>query len=190
MLAGVVSSRTSAHDMSIELVNRVTIEIHTREFPDGQGLHGRGGVVGRDGFLAERGQCQPGHRGHRGDTAGDGDGAGVMLLAASSPYSRRGALWDAHRRLLGEGRSGAGLAGADAEMNPTIAQRVVDEALERDASVAGERVAGRRFALILRATSTGRRLRLASSRACGSVRGLRTCSMRVFATRAAGGRTA
>ena len=62
---------------------------------------------------------------------------GSMLLAASSrPYSRRGALWDAHRRYYAkDGPVLIWQAPTTRTMNPTISQRVIDEALERDASV-------------------------------------------------------
>lgn len=63
-----------------------------------------------------------------------------MLLCASSPYARRGALWDAHRRH--HGRDGDPVLVWQAPtrlMNPTVPQRVVDEATERDpASAAAE----------------------------------------------------
>ena len=39
---------------------------------------------------------------------------GAMLLCASSPYARRGALWDAHRRHYGQERSGSRVASLNA----------------------------------------------------------------------------
>ncbi|MEX2430301.1 MAG: hypothetical protein WD645_00095, partial [Dehalococcoidia bacterium] len=65
---------------------------------------------------------------------------GALLLCASSPYARRGALWEAHQRW--HGRDGAPALVWQAStrtMNPTVPQSVVDEALERDpASAAAE----------------------------------------------------
>ena len=60
---------------------------------------------------------------------------GSILLAASSPYSRRGALWDAHRRYYAKDGPVLVWQAPTTTMNPTIGQRIVDEALERDASV-------------------------------------------------------
>jgi hypothetical protein len=65
---------------------------------------------------------------------------GAMLLCASSPYARRGVLWDAHRRHWGRDDSPALVWQAPTSaMNPTVPQRVIDEAYERDpASAAAE----------------------------------------------------
>jgi hypothetical protein len=63
---------------------------------------------------------------------------GGMLVCASSPYARRGELWNAHRRHYG--RAGDKLilvaAGASRVFNPTLSQRVVDRAFERDPAAA------------------------------------------------------
>ena len=57
----------------------------------------------------------------------------AMLLCASSPYARRGALWDAHRRHFGKDDDPILVWHADTRtMNPTVPQRVIDEATERD----------------------------------------------------------
>ena len=56
-----------------------------------------------------------------------------MLLCASSPYARRGALWEAFRKHHGRDDSSVLVWKADTRtMNPTVPQRVIDEAMERD----------------------------------------------------------
>jgi len=61
----------------------------------------------------------------------------AMLLCASSPYARRGALWDAHRRWFGKEDAPALVWQIDTRtMNPSVPQRVIDEATERDAASA------------------------------------------------------
>ena len=67
----------------------------------------------------------------------------AMMLCASSPYARKGALWDAHRRHFGKDGDPILVWQADTRtMNPTVAQRVVDEAMDRDpASAAAEYLA-------------------------------------------------
>jgi hypothetical protein len=64
----------------------------------------------------------------------------AMLLCASSPYARRGALYDAHRKHFGQdGDSVLVWHVPTRAMNPTVSQRVIDEAMERDpASAAAE----------------------------------------------------
>jgi hypothetical protein len=56
------------------------------------------------------------------------------LFMISSPYARRGVLWDAYRKHFG--KSGDPLIlvaqGTSREFNPTLPQSVVDRALERD----------------------------------------------------------
>jgi len=60
----------------------------------------------------------------------------AMLLCASSPHARRGALWDAYKRWYGK-EGGPLVWQADTRsMNPTVPQRIIDEALERDTSAA------------------------------------------------------
>ena len=61
---------------------------------------------------------------------------GGKLIALSSPYAKRGALWDTYRRHYG--RPGNILiAQADTRtMNPIIPERVIDEAMKRDPEAA------------------------------------------------------
>jgi hypothetical protein len=61
-----------------------------------------------------------------------------MLLCASSPYARRGALWDAHRRHFGkDGDKVLVWQAATRVMNPAVPQSVIDEAVEADPASAG-----------------------------------------------------
>ncbi|MEZ0002057.1 hypothetical protein [Sinorhizobium fredii] len=60
-----------------------------------------------------------------------------MLLCASSPHARRGALWDAFKRYWGKDDAPLVWKATTREMNPTISQDVVDRALERDQASAG-----------------------------------------------------
>lgn len=64
----------------------------------------------------------------------------AMLLCASSPYARRGALWDAFRRYFGKDDPMVLVWKAPTRvMNPSVPQRVIDGAIERDpASAAAE----------------------------------------------------
>jgi hypothetical protein len=68
---------------------------------------------------------------------------GSILLCASSPYARRGALFDAHRRHYGKDGDPVLVWKAPTRtMNPTVRQSVIDQATERDpASAASEYLA-------------------------------------------------
>jgi hypothetical protein len=58
---------------------------------------------------------------------------GAVLLAASSPYARRGELWNSYRRFYGQDDALALVWHATTrQMNPTISERIVVEAIERD----------------------------------------------------------
>jgi hypothetical protein len=60
---------------------------------------------------------------------------GAMLLCASSPHARRGAMWDAHRKHYGCAGAPVLVWQADTRtMNPSVPQRVIDEAYARDPS--------------------------------------------------------
>ncbi|AZO12540.1 hypothetical protein EJ074_28010 [Mesorhizobium sp. M3A.F.Ca.ET.080.04.2.1] len=58
---------------------------------------------------------------------------GAMLLCASSPYARRGALWDAFRRYWGQEAGPLVWRATTLEMNPSVPPSVIDEAMSRDA---------------------------------------------------------
>jgi hypothetical protein len=61
--------------------------------------------------------------------------SGAMLLCASSPYAKRGALYDAFKRHYGRDGDPALVWKAPTQvMNPTVACHVIDAAMERDAS--------------------------------------------------------
>ena len=67
-------------------------------------------------------------------------GSDAMVIAGSSPYARRGVLWDAFRRWFGkdDARNLVWQA-ATRTMNPTVSQEFVDAEFERDpASAAAE----------------------------------------------------
>ena len=59
---------------------------------------------------------------------------GGPLILASSPHARRGALWDVFRRHYGPGGDPLIMVahGTSRTLNPSLPQRVVDRALEKD----------------------------------------------------------
>jgi len=63
---------------------------------------------------------------------------GAMLLCASSPYAKRGELWNAYRRWHGKDDAPALIWHADTRtMNPTVSERVIAEAMAEDPAKAG-----------------------------------------------------
>ena len=63
---------------------------------------------------------------------------GGPLIIASSPYARKGILWDAFRKHYGPVGDPLILVakGTSRELNPSLQQRVIDRALERDLAAA------------------------------------------------------
>ena len=61
---------------------------------------------------------------------------GSILLAASSPYARKGELWNAYRRWFGQNDAPLVWQAPTMTMNPSISQRVIDRAVERDPDAA------------------------------------------------------
>jgi hypothetical protein len=65
-----------------------------------------------------------------------------LLLCLSTPYSRRGALWDAHRRYFGKAGDVLVWQAPTRAMNPLVPQQTIDNALEEDpASASAEYLA-------------------------------------------------
>src|SRR5580704_4165546 len=64
---------------------------------------------------------------------------GAMLLCASSPYARRGALWTAFRKFFGKDNPVLVWKADPRTMTPTVPESVIEEAYENDpASAAAE----------------------------------------------------
>jgi hypothetical protein len=118
----------------ITLRNSVVIEIHTASFRAVRGYTLIAALCDEIAFWPTT------------DTAADPDYEvinalrpgmatipGAVLLCASSPYARRGALWDAHRRHYGkDGDPILVWQAATRDMNATVPQRVIDEATESE----------------------------------------------------------
>jgi hypothetical protein len=69
--------------------------------------------------------------------AGMGTMPGAMLLIASSPYAKKGILWENRRRYYGRDQARHLVWQAPSRMmNPTLRQSVVDEAIEADPEAA------------------------------------------------------
>jgi len=64
---------------------------------------------------------------------------GGPLIAISSPYARRGALWETFKRHYGPEGDPAVLVvhATSRDFNPELPQRVIDRAMDRDSAAAG-----------------------------------------------------
>jgi hypothetical protein len=131
MLAQLIESETRE---SISLRNRVVIEVHTASFRSTRGYAIIAGLLDELAFWpTDEGSSEPDVEVINAIRPGMATIPGAMLLCASSPYARRGALHDAYRKHFGkDGDPVLVWKAPTREMNPTLPQHVVDEAMAAD----------------------------------------------------------
>ncbi len=131
MLADLVEDSTAD---TITLRNRVTLEIATASFRVTRGYSFLAVLADEIAFWrTEESSANPDQEILAAIRPGLSNIPGAMLLLASSPYAKRGALYQAFRDHYA--RDGADVLvwrGTTAEMNPRIPQRVIDAAYEKD----------------------------------------------------------
>ena len=119
---------------SITLRNRVVIEVHTASFKTTRGYSIVAALLDELAFWpTDDDSAEPDYEIINAIRPGMATIPGAMLLCASSPYARKGALWDAHRKHFG--RDGDPILvwqAATRHMNATVPQRVIDEAMDAD----------------------------------------------------------
>lgn len=127
----VVSSRKE----SIMLSNRVAIEIHTCSFKATRGYTLIGVIADELAFWSSEDTANPDKEVLNALRPGLATTNG-LLLGISSPYAKRGALFEAYRDNFGKSTSVLVWKAASWEMNPTLSRKVVEAAYERDSASA------------------------------------------------------
>ena len=137
MLAQMIERETAA---SFDLNNNTTIEVHIASFKTTRGYTIVAALCDEIAFWPHDDAAEPDYEILNALRPGMATIPGAMLLCASSPYARRGALWDAYRKHYGQVSDPILVWRASTRvMNPTVKQSVIDEATERDpASAAAE----------------------------------------------------
>jgi hypothetical protein len=135
MLKPLVVNRTKE---TIELANRVVIEVHTASFRAVRGYSLIGVVCDEIAFWpTDDAGANPDTEILNGLRPGMATMSGAMLIAISSPYARRGALWDAYRRHYGrDGDPVLVWQGDTASMNPRVDPQVIADAYAADEAAA------------------------------------------------------
>jgi len=134
MLAELVSRETSEE---IELSNRISIQVATCSYRTIRGRTIVAALCDEIAFWQSEGTSNPDEEVLSAIRPAMATVPGAMLLCASSPYARRGALWEAHSRWYGVEDAPVLIWRASTlEMNPTVPQTFIDEAYERDTAVA------------------------------------------------------
>ena len=123
MLARMVESRTAE---AIHLNNRISIEVHTASFRAVRGYTIVAVIADEIAFWRDDTTANPDAEVIAALRPGMATVPGALLLGISSPYSRRGVLWEAHRRHYGRtARRCSSGRRTSAEMNPTIDPAVI-----------------------------------------------------------------
>ncbi len=122
---------------SFDLSNRVTIEVHTASTKTVRGYAIPVALCDEIAFWPTEDAAAPDFEMLDSIRPAMATIPNALLLCASSPYARRGALWDAYRRYYAKDDAPVLVWKASTcTMNPTVPQSVIDEAMERDAASA------------------------------------------------------
>lgn len=137
MLRAMVTARSKE---AIELNNRVVIEIHTASFRSTRGYTLIAVIADEIAFWRSDESANPDTEILNGLRPGMATVPGALLLCISSPYARRGALWEAFRKYFGHDDAPVLVWQADTRsMNPAVDERIICEAYQDDeASAAAE----------------------------------------------------
>jgi hypothetical protein len=118
---------------SIELKRSVSIEIHTASFRSTRGYTIVCALLDELAFWPSEDAADPDVEVINAVKPGMATIPGAMLLCASSPHARRGALWEAHRRHFGQdGDDVLVWQAATRDMNPTVPQSFIDKHIADD----------------------------------------------------------
>jgi len=131
MLAALVQRRT---EEQIDLTNRVTIEICTASFRSTRGYTIAAALCDETAYWrSDELGANPDSEILAALRPGMATIPGARLLCIGSPYAKRGEMWRAYQRYYGKDDAPVLVWQAPSRtMNPTLSQRVVDDAFERD----------------------------------------------------------
>jgi hypothetical protein len=134
MLSGLIERETAD---TIDLTNSITIEILTASFRTVRGYSLVACLADEIAFWRSDESANPDTEILAAIRPAMATIPGAMLLCASSPYARRGAMWTAFRKHFGKPGPVLVWKADTRTMNPTVPQSVIDEAMEADPASAG-----------------------------------------------------
>lgn len=130
LLAKLIERETAE---GFDLSNGVTIEVGTSSFRSVRGYTIVAGLLDELAFWASEDASDPDFEVLNAIRPGMSTIPSAMLLCASSPYARRGVLWESHRKHFGKDGDPILVWQADTRtMNATIPQSFIDAEYERD----------------------------------------------------------
>jgi hypothetical protein len=134
MLKRLVVNRTNE---SVELSTRVTIEVHTCSFRAVRGYTLVGAILDEVAFYRSDDSANPDTELVAALQPGMATVPGALLVAISSPYARRGVLWDAYAKHYGHDDDPILVWRASTrDMNPTVSEAFIAEQYAEDESTA------------------------------------------------------
>ncbi len=121
---------------SFDLTNGVTIEIGTASFRTSRGYTIVAALCDEIAFWMSEDSANPDFEILDALRPGMATIPNAMLLCASSPYAKRGALYDTHKRHFGKTGPVLVWKAPTRVMNPSVPQSIIDAAIERDPAAA------------------------------------------------------
>ncbi len=134
MLAAMVESRTRE---TLNLSNRVTIEVHTASYRTTRGYTVAAAILDEIAYWPTEDAANPDREIVAALRPAMATLPGALLLGLSSPYAQRGVLFEAWKQHHGQDGDPVLVWQADTRsMNPTVSERVIAEAYEQDPEAA------------------------------------------------------
>lgn len=134
MLKALIVRRTAEE---IDLSNGITIEVHTCNFRAIRGYSVVAAVFDEVSYWRSEESANPDVEIANSIRPAMATVPGALLLGISSPYARRGLLWEMHRAHYGKEGDEILVVQADTgSMNPTVDKSVIARAYEEDEAVA------------------------------------------------------
>jgi hypothetical protein len=129
MLRAMIENETAD---SIALTNQVTIEIYTASFRSVRGYTICAAICDEISFWRSDESANPDKEIIAALKPAMATVQDSLLLCLSTPYSRRGVLWDAHRRYFGKPGDTLVWQADTKTMNPSVPSSIIDSAYEED----------------------------------------------------------
>ncbi len=129
MLTRLVERETAE---GLELTNRTSIEVATASYRTTRGYTVVAAILDEIAFWRDETSANPDREIVAALRPGMATVPGALLLAISSPYARRGLLWESHGRHFARDGEILVWQAPSRTMNPELPERIVEQALEED----------------------------------------------------------
>ena len=128
----VTRRRVSVDNWVLELQNNISIEVMTADFRRLRGYTVVACIADEVAYWRSEETANPDTEILNAVRPGMATVPGALLLCLSSPYARRGALWEAYREYYGQEGDVLVWKADSATMNPTIPEGIIKRAYTRD----------------------------------------------------------